>query len=115
MPLFTPDIVQFGDDIGMGLWINSHFYEHQQFTLIGLQQGIEFVDYDLLGWIPGDETTLKGWQEAHNAMHDSLRYPLNVEFQPFDAFDLHDEQSWYWFMLYHAQEHAALRQALGVT
>ena len=115
MALFTPDIVEFRDFIGMGQWLNSHYYEHQQFISIGLQQGIKFVDYDLLGWVPGDDSTLPGWQEAHGSMHDSLRYPLNVSFIGFDDLNLHDEQQWYWFMIYHSQEHQAIRMALGVT
>ena len=115
MPIFSPDITQFGDTVGMGLWINTHFYEHQQFITIGLTHGIEFVDYDLLQWVPDDAQRMSEWQAVHNEMHESLRYPLNITIQPFDEFDLETEAGWYYFMQYHAQEHASIRQALGVT
>lgn len=117
MPLFTPDVVATDDKVGFGHWLNAHYYEHQQFIQIGLQQTprIEFVNYDLLAWDFEYRESMRSWLEVHEQMHESMRGPAGVSGIDLSSVDPGNEASFQNWLNFHALEHAQLRQAFGVT
>lgn len=115
MALFSPDIVAYGDQAGMGLWINSHWYEHGQFWQLGLAltPPQRFPVYDLLGWSE-DPEQVRAWLDAHAAVHEALRTFTGVG--GIDLSQLSDDPGAFdQWMAYHAQEHATLRRVFGVN
>ena len=116
MPQFSPDIVTFGDRVGMGYWDNSHYREHQQFAQVLAQQvpAVLIPDYDFLNMLTGGDAQ-RSIVESHNQVHTLLRQITGVGGTDYSQYNLSQQGDFYNFTGYHATEHAAIRQALGIT
>ena len=116
MPQFQPDQVTFQDIPGLGMWDDNHHREHQQFVevLAGQTPAILINNYDFLQMLTagGAERSIV---ETHSAAHNLLRQATGVSGTDYSQFDLKNEDDFYNFLGYHATEHAAIRQALGIV
>ena len=116
MPQFSPDQVTFQDGPGLGMWDDNHHREHQQFVqvLAGQTPPILLANYDFLQMLTGG-TARKSIYETHSQAHDFLRQATGVSGVDYSDFDLNNEYDFYNFTGYHATEHAAIRQVLGIV
>lgn len=115
MALFTHDQCLYGDDEGFGYWHDEHWLEHIQFIQIGLgtTPPVFVPSYNFAQWSWEPELAVR-WLAAHSEVHDVLRSLTGISGTDLSVTDLRDETSWYEWMDSHAQEHALLRQALGI-
>lgn len=115
MTLFVPDIVLFGDAIGMGFWTSGHFYEHKAMLAKGQAVNFAVPDYDLYSWAPDDAAAQRAWLEAHELVHISLRQLTGTTGPDYADVDFGNPREFSDWMYYHAQEHQQLRQALALS
>lgn len=113
---FSPDQVAFGDLPGYGAWDTAHYREHLQFVQLLAAQATPFLlaDYDLAAMLTdrnrrGDALVL------HAAAHNVLSQQTGISTLDFSGFDLENQGDFYSFLGYHAQTHAQLRQAFGIS
>lgn len=116
MPQFSPDQVTFNDGPGLGMWDDSHYREHQQFVQVLAEQtpAILIPNYDFLQMLTSGNAR-RSIVETHNQAHTLLRQITGVAGVDYSEFDLNNESDFYNFTGYHATEHAAIRQALGIV
>lgn len=116
MPQFTPDQVTFGDGPGYGYWDIAHHREHLQFvqTLAEQTTPVLLADYDFLQMLTAGKER-RSIVESHNDAHDLLRQITGITGVDYSQFDLNNDGDFYSFLGYHAQEHQAIRAALGIT
>lgn len=116
MPQFQPDQVTFGDVPGLGMWDDNHHREHQQFVqaLAGQTPAVLIPNFDFLQMLTagGAERSIV---ETHNTAHNLLRQITGVAGTDYSQYNLKDESDFYNFTSYHASEHAAIRQVLGIV
>lgn len=116
MPQFAPDQVTFGDIPGLGMWDDNHHREHQQFVQVLATQtpAILIPNFDFLQMLTagGAERSIV---ESHSQAHDLLRQVTGVAGTDYSQYDLKNETDFYNFTQYHASEHAAIRQVLGIV
>lgn len=116
MPQFAPDQVTFGDIPGYGNWDIAHAREHQQFIQVLAQQtpSIPISAYNLLAFLTaGDQR--RGIGESHREVHQALSAALGITGTDYTQYNLDDSSDFYTFLGYHSTDHAAIRQALGIT
>ena len=114
--LFFHTTVLPDDPTGFGVWLIEHYYEHREFVALGLQQTpTQFIpDYAILDW--SDQPGLqKQWLSAHQDIHNSLRAWTGVQGIDLATVDLSDHAAWFDWLDAHAQEHALIETALGVS
>jgi hypothetical protein len=116
MPQFQPDQVTFRDIPGMSYWDMAHHREHLQFVqvLATKSPAVVLGDYDLLQMLTSGGNR-RATLETHQEAHELLRSATGVDGLDYTAFDLANEGDFYGFLGYHAAEHAAIRQALGIV
>lgn len=116
MPQFAPDQVSFNDLPGYGFWDTGHFREHQQFVTVLATQTPPIVipAYPIFPFLTGGEAR-KDVLASHAQAHRLLTQAANVQGVDFSGIDLDDEGSFYDFLGRHRDEHALIRQALGIT
>ena len=116
MPQFAPDQCTFNDIPGMAMWDDNHYREHLQFVqvLAAASPPILLADYDLLRMLTAHEGR-GAVIESHNTAHTLLRQITGVSGVDYSQFDLSNSGDFYSFTGYHATEHAAIRQALGIV
>ena len=117
MVQFSPDIVQFGDTIGWGTWLDGHYREHQQFIDIGFASTpVVFIpDYDLLSFTWNDRRAVEDWLNVHQTVHEALRNSTGVQGIDLSVVDLENPAYFALWLDTHAQEHAQIRQVLGIN
>ena len=117
MPQFSPDQVVFNDGPGLGYWDVSHYREHQQFVQVLAQRtpAVLISDYDFLQMLTADGASRRIAIETHTDIHTALRQITGVGGTDYSQYDLSKQEDFYNFTGYHATEHAAIRQALGIT
>ena len=116
MPQFQPDQVTFGDVPGFGMWDDNHYREHQQFVqaLAALTPPILIPNFDFLQMLTAGPARAS-IVETHSQAHELLRQITGVGGVDYSQFDLSNPSAFYSFTGYHATEHAAIRQALGIV
>jgi hypothetical protein len=116
MTEFISDVL-FNDRVGYAAWDIGHFREHQDFiqALAGQTPPVLLPDYDLMSLLAADKDSRRYQVDSHQATHALLSSLTGVSSPDFTGFDLDNDQDFYAFLGYHAQTHAQLRQALGVT
>jgi hypothetical protein len=116
MPQFSPDQVTFGDVPGLGVWDDNHHREHQQFVeaLAGQTPAVLIPNFDFLQMLTAGPAR-GSIVETHNQAHALLRQITGVGGVDYSQFDLSNADDFYNFTGYHATEHAAIRQALGIV
>jgi hypothetical protein len=115
MPQFTPDQVTFGDVPGLGAWDIGHAREHLQFVQVLAQQvpAILLPAFDLFNLLTAGPAR-PAQVQAHQQAHALLSGALGITGTDFSQYNLDDQGDFYSFLAYHAQTHAAIRQALGI-
>jgi hypothetical protein len=110
MALFVPDRAIFGDPVGWGYWRVHHADEHTQFNnMLGI------AGIDVLSWRQ-DPDFVKQWLNDHyTRLHLPLRKLTGVSGEDLSSVDFTDEDSWYDWIDIHSNEHADLRDALGIV
>jgi len=113
--IFDMTVADPGDPGGWGVWLNSHYLEHQQFVQKAQLSapGTQMELYDLGLW-PLEGGT-DWWVDAHYAMHQSLETASGISAPDMQAVDFTDPESWGIFLDLNAQHHAAIRQHYGIT
>ena len=116
MPQFQPDQVSFDDVAGYGAWDVGHMREHIQFIQVLSQQtpAIVLPDFDFLSFLTAGNAK-RSILETHSQAHDLLRDALGFTGTDLSAVDLDNQNDFYNWLGYHAQEHAQMRQALGIV
>lgn len=116
MPQFSPDQVTFKDIAGYGAWDVSHHREHLQFVQVLAQQTppVLIPDFDFLSFLTAGQSQ-KSQLETHQQAHAMLRQITSVQGIDLSEVDLTNEDDFYNWLQYHATEHQAIRQALGVS
>lgn len=116
MPQFSPDQVTFNDGPGYGLWDANHGREHIQFVQVLAAQvpPILIPDNDFLSILTAGQSR-RSQIQTHSAAHNLLRQITGVQGVDLSAVNLDDQGDLDNWMGYHAQEHAAIRQFLGMT
>lgn len=116
MPQFQPDQVTFKDGAGYGAWDIGHGREHIQFvqTLAGQFPAILLPDFDLLALLSAGDSK-KSIIQSHANAHELLRGALGVTGIDLTEVNLDDENDFYSWLGYHADEHAQIRQILGIV
>jgi hypothetical protein len=115
MPQFTPDQVSFGDLPGYGAFDIGHAREHMQFVQTLAASGIPIPDYDFLTMLTAPATARGSIFESHARTHVALRGVLGISGVDLSVVNLDAQDDFYAWSGAHAQEHALLRQALGIT
>jgi len=115
MPQFQPDQVTFGDLAGYGMWDVGHAREHLQFvtTLAGLTPPILIPNFDLLSLLTAGQYR-RSMVQSHAVSHTLLRAALGITGTDLSAVNLDDANDLANWMGYHRDEHAVIRQALGM-
>lgn len=115
MPQFQPDQVNFGDLPGYGAWDIGHGREHIQFVqaLAAHNPPILIPDRDLLSFLTAGHAR-KSQVEAHGSIHLLLRQATGVQGFDLSAVNLDEQADLDNWLGTHAQEHAQIRQALGM-
>ena len=115
MPQFSPDQVTFQDVAGYGAWDIAHHREHLQFVQVLSQQtpAIVITDYDFMSFLTSGQA-VKSQVQSHSDAHNLLRQALNIQGIDLSEVDLTQSNDFYNWLGYHASEHAAMRQALGI-
>ena len=115
MPQFQPDQVSFGDLAGYGAWDIAHGREHIQFVqaLAALTPPILIPDFDLLTFLTAGGAR-PSIMQSHAQSHTLLRAALGITGSDLSTSNLDDQGDFYDWLGYHAQEHAEIRQALGM-
>lgn len=116
MPQFSPDQVTFRDLPGYGAWDMGHMREHLQFvqTLAGLAHPVLIPDFDFLSFLTAGQAR-QSILQSHAQSHVLLRAALGITGTDLSAVNLDDGDDFYSWLGYHATEHAAIRQQLGIT
>ncbi len=116
MPQFAPDQVTFGDIPGYGAWDVGHGREHSIFVQTLAQQtpSVAISDYPLLSFLTAGDSR-RVMLQSHMEAHQALRAALGITGVDLTQYDLDKSSDFYDFLGYHATEHAAIRQALGIT
>jgi hypothetical protein len=116
MPIFVYTTLLPNDPAAFSIWLQQHYLEHRQFveTFQGLTPIVYIPDYNFALW--GEERkVVTSWLEAHQATHEQLRLQTGVEGIDLADVDLSKEDQFFVWMDSHAEEHALLRTALGIT
>lgn len=114
MPQFSPDQCTFGDVAGYGFWDAQHAREHLQMVNILAAQGRMLPAPDLLQLLTAGQGRASIMQ-SHFSIHQQLRQITGVDGIDLSQGNLSDQGDFYSWLGYHAQEHAQLRQALGIV
>ncbi len=116
MPQFAPDQVTFKDLPGYGAWDIGHGREHSQFVATLTQQTppVQISDYPLLAFLTAGDAR-RVMLESHGEAHEALRNATGVTGVDLTQFNLDEASDFYTWLGYHAQEHAAIRAALGIV
>lgn len=116
MPQFSPDQVTFNDLPGYGMFDVGHAREHSQFFTILAQQtpAIVIPDYPLLSLLTAGVARADVLR-SHLDSHRLLRQATGITGIDLSQVDLDKEQDFYDWLGYHSQEHAQIRQVLGVS
>lgn len=116
MPQFAPDQVTFKDGPGYGAWDIGHAREHLQFTsaLATKTPAVLIPDYDFLQFFTAGNAW-KSVMQTHAMAHAQLRAALGLTGVDLSAFNLDDQDDFYSWLGYHRDEHALIRQSLGIT
>lgn len=116
MPQFAPDQVTFGDIPGYGNWENGHAREHSQFVQVLAQQvpSVAISDFNLLSFLTAGSAR-RVMMQSHMESHQALRAALGITGVDLTQYDLDKSSDFYDWLGYHSSEHAAIRQALGIT
>jgi hypothetical protein len=106
----------FGDDAGFGQWRQEHWLEHIQFVQIAQAQTTPILipDYDLTSW-QNTRSFARNWLVTHESLHEDLRNITGVSGINLADVDLSKEDEFYTWLDAHADEHAQLRTAFGIT
>lgn len=116
MPLFFHDVVLHNDPDGLGIWLLEHYNEHLQFVQNGLGKSplvlIPDLDIAIMDQSPARR---EQWLSSHMDIHEALRIETNVTGVDLATVDFDKQESFYEWMDAHAQEHRAIRAALGIT
>lgn len=113
---FFHDIVLPRDPAGFSIWLQEHYLEHVQFVELFQAEAVPvFVpDYNFALW-SDDKKTQSAWLESHETAHQVLRTFTGVDGIDLSDVDLTQDDQWFEWMDDHAEEHALLRQALGIN
>jgi len=113
---FAPDIVSFGDLPGYGAWDTGHHREHLQFIQVLAQRtpAVLHPDRDLLSFLTAGEAR-KSQGQAHQAAHELLRDVTGVTGIDLGEIDFDNRDAFYSWLGYHRNEHAQIRQILGIV
>lgn len=116
MPQFAPDQCEFGDRAGYGIFDIGNWREHIQLVLLFQAQtpSIIIPNPDFGAILSGGPSNLRGGLDQHQTVHSLLRQFTGVAGVDYTDFDLSQETDFYSFISYHAQEHAQIRQILGI-
>jgi hypothetical protein len=116
MPQFQPDQVTFQDLPGYGAWDIGHGREHIQFVqaLAAKVPPVLVSDFDLLSFLTAGSARASIVQ-SHAQAHTLLRAAMGITGTDLSTVNLDDESDFYNWLGYHATEHAAMRQFLGIT
>jgi len=117
MPQFAPDQCEFGDQAGYGIVDIGHWREHIQLVQLFWAQSPSIVipNPDFGAILSGGPSNLRRGLDLHQTVHTLLRQFTGVPGVDYTDFRLDQETDFYSFMGYHAGEHAAIRQVLGIT
>jgi hypothetical protein len=116
MPQFAPDQCEFGDVPGYGIFDIAHWREHIQFvTMFAAQSPQMLIPNPDFGAILSGGGIMRESLDQHQVVHNLLRQATGVSGVDFTDFDLTQQTDFYSFLGYHAQEHAQIRQVLGLT
>ena len=113
---FQPDQVTFGDLAGYGYWDDGHAREHLAFetAFAGQTPAVALPSPDLLTFLASGPAR-KSVLQSHSDAHKLLRPLCGITGVDLSAVDLENESGFYDWLGYHAQEHAQIRQFLGMT
>ena len=116
MPQFAPDQTTFQDLPGYGQWDTGHYREHIQFVqvLAARSPAVLLPDFDLSSMLTGGSSR-GSIVQSHQDAHDLLRAITNVGGVDYSEFNLDESGDFASFLSYHAQEHALIRQVLGIV
>lgn len=114
MPQFQPDQVAFQDLPGYGAWDIAHAREHMQFVQILQASGIPIPDYDFLQFLTADWARSSILQ-SHAQSHVTLRNAVGITGVDLSVLNFDSQDDFYAWTGYHAQDHALIRQQLGIT
>ena len=116
MPQFQPDQVSFGDLAGYGAFDIGHYREHLQFVqaLAAQVPPVLLYDFDLSTFLTAGSARQSQIQ-SHAQVHTLIRAALGITGSDLSVANLDDQGGFYDFLGYHATEHAAIRQALGIV
>ncbi len=115
MPQFSPDIVNFGDVAGYGAFDIGHAREHMQFVqaLATATPAVLIPDFDLMVFLTAAEAR-PSIVQSHAQAHQLLRGALGLTGSDLSTVNLDNEGEFNDWSGYHRQEHAVIRQALGI-
>lgn len=116
MPQFQPDQVTFHDIPGYGAWDVGHGREHLQFvaTMAQSTPSIEIPAFDMMVFLSAGNAR-KSILQTHAQVHNILRGALGVQGVDLSEVNLDQMDDFYVWLGVHAQEHANIRAALGIT
>jgi hypothetical protein len=120
MPQFQPDQALFGDLPGYGAWDIGHAREHIQFVQVLAQQTppVLIPDYNLLSFLIAPGQARRSIVESHAQVHLLLRAVLGINNADpavvVNPVNLDEEGPFYSWLGVHRDEHALIRQALGL-
>ncbi len=113
---FAPNTFLFGDRAGQGRWEIGHFRQHLRYeAVLAARSPPVIIATQPIMTIGSTDLERRIFLNSHNTEHELLRPYANVTGIDLSAVDLTDEEQFYTWLDDHAEEHALLDVAFGVT
>jgi len=118
MTEFAINVVAYGDNAGLGAWLDGHYRQHLKYNsiLAGKTPAVVLPEFPILYWPVfggGSYNEIKTWLDFHENWHEQLRPQANVTGSNLSDLEWTNPQYWYDWIDYHNAEHALLDKAFG--
>jgi hypothetical protein len=111
---FQPNLVEFGDTAGLGMWEDGHFRQHENYVQALIGKGFFIPTYPILHFVGLDEQQLMDWLNLHEALHAGLRGITGVTGTDLSILDPKSPDAWENWQQVHRFEHFGFDQVLGL-
>lgn len=110
---FQPDLVEYGDMPGLGMWEDGHYRQHLNYAQVLVAKNRIVTVYPILNLVYDNQQQLFDWLNLHEMMHAGLRSLIGLAGSDLSLLDPKSPGSWDNWQQYHRFEHYAFDQAFG--
>lgn len=113
---FSPNLYSFGDDAGLGAWLDGHFRQHLAYVnFLATKTPPQLIPVYNIFTVTGGKAGRRFWLDAHEKWHEAVRPFANITGVDLSVVDMDDQLQFYEWLDLHNQEHAAIDAAFGLA